>query len=79
MAVAHADVADDEGVIRQAQPGLIGQHQRLHAERGENGVFDRLEIIIAVAVVAVFFDEFFLLPDGLAVVPGGHFIAENGF
>ena len=79
VAVAHADVADDEGVVGQLQPRLVRQHEGLDSEVGEHRVFDRLEKVIAMAVVAVFFDEFCLLPDRFGVVSGRDVVAENGF
>ena len=78
MSVAHADVADDDGILWQLEARLIREHQGLDADGCQHRVLDGLEVIIAMAVVAVFPDKFCFLPDRFGVVAGRDVVAEDG-
>ena len=79
VAVAHADIADDDGVVGKLKSRLVRQRERLDPEGGENGVVNSLEIIVFPAVVPVLFEEFLLLSAGLPVSPRRDFIPEDDF
>ena len=77
MPVAHADVADDDGVFIQSKAGLVGQNEVFHADRRKDRIIRRCEIVFLRAVVAELFSVFLLLPAGRKIVLLCDLISEN--